>query len=119
MPKATSAVTTAVRPTASCPVLRRTNEGAPVVRAVLWGRAGPLSVRSLAMKKAKKDWEAKVLAVPGAAERVAEEVIRLQAGIRGFAAEMREKGIHVGMRHADKVLCVTCDEPWPCAGSKG
>lgn len=35
--------------------------------------------------------------------------------VRGFAAEMQEKGIHVGM--GSNPRCVTCGETWPCAAS--
>jgi hypothetical protein len=42
---------------------------------------------------------------------------RKLAGVEGFAAEMREKGIHVGMGESGQ--CVTCGEPWPCEGGRG
>lgn len=35
------------------------------------------------------------------------------AAARGFAAEMRAQGIHVGL--GSPPLCVVCDVPWPCA----
>lgn len=43
--------------------------------------------------------------------------VRAVKNVKGFAAEMREKGIHVGLGMPG--VCVTCDEMWPCAGSKG
>lgn len=49
------------------------------------------------------------LAPLDAAER---EVRRAVDGVRSFAEEMRERGIHVGLGRPAR--CVTCDEPWPC-----
>lgn len=37
----------------------------------------------------------------------------LLSGIRSFAQDMRDAGIHVGMGRNPK--CVTCGEPWPCS----
>lgn len=34
------------------------------------------------------------------------------AGLENFAAEMRAKGIHVGL--GTPPVCVTCDQDWPC-----
>lgn len=39
--------------------------------------------------------------------------------IGGFANDMKDKGIHVGMRVTfgglgGEVRCVCCDQPWPC-----
>lgn len=39
----------------------------------------------------------------------------LSEGIRGFAADMRAQGIHVGMGSTPR--CVTCGEAWPCSAS--
>ena len=36
-------------------------------------------------------------------------------GVRGFAADMRAQGIHVGMGSTPR--CVTCGEKWPCSAS--
>ncbi len=38
----------------------------------------------------------------------------------GFAADMKAKGIHVGMPSGPNrtVVCVNCGERWPCQGSK-
>lgn len=39
--------------------------------------------------------------------------------VQGFADEMKEAGIHVGMsRGGDPPACVTCGERWPCPASK-
>ena len=43
---------------------------------------------------------------------------RVQRGVTGFAASMREQGIHVGMGQGAGVRCVCCWELWPCEGSK-
>lgn len=39
------------------------------------------------------------------------------ARVKGFIAEMREKGIHVGVGTPPK--CATCDEAWPCSTERG
>lgn len=44
-----------------------------------------------------------------------EAVRRAMNGVNGFAADMREQGIHVGLGKVPR--CVTCDEPWPCKAS--
>lgn len=41
---------------------------------------------------------------------------RLVRGVEGFAADMREQGIHVGL--GSNPRCVTCGEAWPCAASQ-
>lgn len=41
------------------------------------------------------------------------EIQRIQNGLKGFAEEMRAKGIHVGMGRDPR--CVTCGEAWPCS----
>lgn len=46
------------------------------------------------------------------------EFERIQRGIKSFADEMREKGIHVGMGAKGMARCVACGELWPCAGSQ-
>lgn len=48
-------------------------------------------------------------------DEVQKAVEKVADGVRGFAAEMREKGIHVGLGIPGR--CVTCDEMWPCSGS--
>lgn len=42
---------------------------------------------------------------------------RIQRGMDGFSAEMREKGIHVGL--GTPGVCVTCGQAWPCESSGG
>lgn len=44
-----------------------------------------------------------------------EAVRAVQVGVRGFAADMKVKGIHVGMGRNPR--CVTCGEMWPCPSS--
>lgn len=41
------------------------------------------------------------------------QAMKIAAGVQGFAAEMRDKGIHVGING----VCATCGEPWECAAS--
>jgi hypothetical protein len=54
------------------------------------------------------------------AGRTEDQVKRLVQGAASFADEMRVKGIHLGMPRHGRVVCVTCDMPWPCAaGSVG
>lgn len=48
-------------------------------------------------------------------DEVQKAVEKVTDGVRGFAAEMQEKGIHVGL--GSNPRCVTCGEAWPCAGS--
>jgi hypothetical protein len=50
------------------------------------------------------------------AEEVEAAIRRVASGVQGFADEMREQGIHVGLGKPGR--CVTCGEPWPCAASK-
>jgi hypothetical protein len=38
------------------------------------------------------------------------------ARVASFYAELREKGVHVGV--GQDPCCVTCDERWPCAASR-
>lgn len=45
-----------------------------------------------------------------------EAYTRLAKGVQGFADEMREKGIHVGMGKNPK--CVCCGERWPCTAAR-
>jgi hypothetical protein len=40
----------------------------------------------------------------------------LITGVSAFTADMRAKGIHVGMGRDPH--CVTCGETWPCPSSK-
>jgi hypothetical protein len=49
---------------------------------------------------------------PTPGEMMAEGVNRILEGVRGFAVEMREKGIHVGVGSPPK--CATCAQAWPC-----
>lgn len=42
------------------------------------------------------------------------QVRRIVGGANRFAAEMQEKGIHVGMGSAPR--CVKCGQAWPCEG---
>lgn len=40
-------------------------------------------------------------------------------GVGAFADEMREKGVHVGIKpNGDQVECITCGQPWPCPTSR-
>ena len=44
-----------------------------------------------------------------------EQVRRAMEGMKSFAQDMREQGIHVGM--GANPVCVTCGERWPCVAS--
>ena len=43
-------------------------------------------------------------------------VAKVTNGVNSFVAEMREKGIHLGM--GKPVRCITCGVVWPCPGAK-
>lgn len=45
-----------------------------------------------------------------------DQVRRVVKGVKGFAAEMKAAGIHLGMGNPGR--CVTCGEMWPCKGSE-
>lgn len=48
-------------------------------------------------------------------EQFESTVRRVTLGVEGFAADMREKDIHVGMGRNPR--CVNCGEAWPCKAS--
>jgi hypothetical protein len=41
---------------------------------------------------------------------------KIANGLAGFVADMKAKGIHVGMGATPR--CVTCGGAWPCAASE-
>lgn len=46
-----------------------------------------------------------------------EQVNAVIKGVKSFADEMREQGIHVGIGTGSGVYCANCAEPWPCPQS--
>lgn len=48
---------------------------------------------------------------------VEEAVADVAQRVGGFAQDMRDQGIHVGLGPKGVARCVTCGELWPCGAS--
>lgn len=46
------------------------------------------------------------------------ELMRVQRGVRGFVADMRAQGIHVGIGTGQAAVCATCSADWPCPDAR-